>query len=58
MCVDYYSKFVEIRKLNGKTAKSVQIMLLAIFAVHGIPEAVIADNMAVTDNMAVQQQRI
>ena len=24
LCVDYYSKFVEIRKLNEKTAKSVQ----------------------------------
>ena len=45
LCVDYYSKFVEIRKLNGKTAKSVQIMLLAIFAMHRIAEEVNADNM-------------
>ena len=45
LCVDYYSKFTEIRKLNGKTAKSVQIMLLAIFAVHGVPEEVMSDNV-------------
>ena len=45
LCVDYYSKFIEIRKLCSKTAKSVQKALLAIFAVHGIPEEMIADNM-------------
>lgn len=45
LVVNYYSKFVEIRKLTRKTAKSVQKMLLAIFAVLGIPEEIIADNM-------------
>jgi len=45
LCVDYYSKFVEIRRLSGKSAKAIKPYLSAIFAVHGIPEEVIADNM-------------
>ena len=36
---------MEIRIRNGKSANAVQANVLAIFAVHRIPEEVIADNM-------------
>lgn len=45
LCVDYYSHILEIRKLQCKTTRAVKSSLLAIFAVHGLPEETIADNM-------------
>ena len=45
LVVDYYSKFPEVAFLEDKTAFSVIRQLKVIFARHGIPEEVIADNM-------------
>ena len=45
LVVDYYSKFIEIRHLQGKTAKSVAHSIMSIFSVHGIAEEIIADNL-------------
>lgn len=45
LVVDYYSKFVEIRLLQGTYAQSVVSNLKAIFSVHGIPEEIVSDNM-------------
>lgn len=43
--VDFYSHYPELRMMKGKTAKDVIMALKSIFAVHGIPVKVIADNM-------------
>lgn len=42
--VDYYSRWVEIKKLHDETSESVIIALKELFAQHGIPEMVISDN--------------
>ena len=42
--VDYYSKYPEIALLENKSAPSVILHLKSIFARHGIPEELIADN--------------
>ena len=42
--VHYYSRFVEIAKLNKTTAEEVVRHCKSIFARHGIPEEVISDN--------------
>ncbi|KAA0714109.1 Retrovirus-related Pol polyprotein from transposon opus [Triplophysa tibetana] len=44
MCVDYYSKFPEIAKLNDTTSKSVILALKSMFSRHGIADVVISDN--------------
>lgn len=43
--VDFYSKWIELVKLKGKTAHHVNIELLRLFAQFGIPHTIIADNM-------------
>jgi hypothetical protein len=43
--VDFYSHYPELRLLAGKTAKDVIMALKSVFAVHGVPVEVIADNM-------------
>ncbi|WAQ95108.1 LOW QUALITY PROTEIN: hypothetical protein MAR_007579 [Mya arenaria] len=43
--VDYFSKCVELRQINGKNAPTVERHLMAIFAVHGLPQHIVADNM-------------
>lgn len=47
LTVDYFSKYVEIPLLQDKTAQSVILALYikSVFARHGIPEEIIADNM-------------
>jgi hypothetical protein len=45
LVVDYYSKFPEIALLHDKTASSVVTAMKSIFARHGIPDVIIADNM-------------
>jgi len=40
-----FSHFPELRLIKGKTAKVVIGALRSIFAVHGVPVEVIADNM-------------
>lgn len=42
---DYYSKWIELMKLNGKTAKEINMKLMQIFATHGYPSIIIADNV-------------
>lgn len=43
--IDYYSKWIELRELNCKSASGVIMALKSIFSVHGIPKTLISDNM-------------
>lgn len=43
--VDFFSKWIELIKLKGKTAKDINIELLRIFSSFGYPHIIIADNM-------------
>ena len=44
--VDYYSKYPELARLSyGKSASVIITHLNSIFARHGIPEVIVADNM-------------
>lgn len=43
--VDCMSHFRELRMMNGKTAEHVVMPLKSIFAVHGAPHSIMADNM-------------
>ncbi|MES9901692.1 MAG: RNase H-like domain-containing protein, partial [Sedimenticola sp.] len=45
LVVDYYSKFIEIRHLHGKTAQSIISNVKKIFGVHGIVDEIVSDNM-------------
>ena len=42
--VDYYSRYIEIARLNRPTTTEVVIHLKSIFARHGIPETLHSDN--------------
>ena len=42
--VDYFSKFPEISRLQIKTASSIITHLKSIFARHGVPDELVADN--------------
>lgn len=42
---DYYSKWLEIRKIKDKNAQNVMLTFKNCFETHGIPEYLIADNM-------------
>ena len=52
--VDFHSHYPELRKLSSKTSKDVIIALRSIFAVHGVPINVIADNMPFGSEMLRQ----
>lgn len=43
--VDYFSKWIDVVQLKSKTTNSVISQLKTIFATHGIPTHLIADNM-------------
>ncbi|XP_048586615.1 uncharacterized protein K02A2.6-like [Nematostella vectensis] len=43
--VDYYSKFIEVCLLRDKTAATAKSHMKSIFARHGIPEELVADNV-------------
>ena len=45
LLVDYYSKYPEVLQMTSKTAQATITKLKLIFARHGIPRIVIADNM-------------
>ena len=44
LCVDYFSRYPEVVKLNSTTSKGVIEALKSIFARHGTPETLISDN--------------
>ena len=44
LIVDYYSRYIEISKLNHLTADAIVTHTKSIFARHGIPEVVYSDN--------------
>ena len=43
--IDYYSKYIEAIRLNGKTSSDIIRCLSEIFSRHGYPPTLIADNM-------------
>jgi hypothetical protein len=43
--IDYFSKYPEVLRVNQKTAGSVIRAAKEVFARHGIPERIVADNM-------------
>jgi transposase InsO family protein len=45
LVVDYFSKYPEAMQVESKTAETAITYLKSVFARHGIPETVIADNM-------------
>lgn len=45
LMVNYYSKFVELEKLNSTTSKSVILNMKSIFARHGIPLTIVSDGV-------------
>ena len=45
LIVDYYSKYPEVMQMCSKTAQATIAKLKMVFARHGIPEIVMADNM-------------
>ena len=45
LVVDFYSKYPEVIPMKSKTAKATIVALKSIFARHGIPNKIIADNM-------------
>lgn len=42
--IEYYSRWIEIKKLTSLTSDSVITRLKAIFTTHGIPDIVVSDN--------------
>eukprot|EP00057_Strongylocentrotus_purpuratus_P018713 XP_011673187.1 PREDICTED: uncharacterized protein K02A2.6-like [Strongylocentrotus purpuratus] len=42
--VDYYSRWIEVKQLQGQSTMAVISSLKEIFAVHGIPDLVVSDN--------------
>ena len=44
LVVDYYSRWLEIKRLHSQTSDYVMNILKELFATHGIPEIVISDN--------------
>ena len=43
--VDYYSKYPEVARLTSKNSEAVILAMKEMFAHHGIPDRLIADNM-------------
>ena len=43
--VNFYSHFLELRMIKGKTSRDVISALKSIFSIHGVPVDVVADNM-------------
>ena len=44
LIVDYYSRYIEVARMNRTTAEDVILLTKGIFARHGIPEVVVSDN--------------
>ena len=45
LVVDYFSKYPEVTRLSNKDSEAVIMAMKYMFARHGIPERLIADNM-------------
>ena len=45
LVVDYFSKNPEVTRINDKNSETVILAMKEMFACHGIPEEIIADNM-------------
>lgn len=45
VAVDFYSHYPEIRVMRQKRGEDVVMALKSIFAVHGVPQEILADNM-------------
>ena len=45
LVVDYFSKYPEVARLSSKNSEAVIMAMKDMFACHGIPETLIADNM-------------
>ena len=45
MVIDYYSKYIEAIRLNGKASSDIIRCLNEIFSKHGYPQTLVADNM-------------
>ena len=54
LVVDYYSKYPEVVLVESKTAESTIAVLKSIFARHGIPNTIVADNMPFNSKMFKQ----
>jgi transposase InsO family protein len=52
--VDYYSKFLEISLLKDKSSQAVITSMKSVFARHGIPDEVVADNMPFSSKECLQ----
>ncbi len=52
--VDYYSKFPEISLLKDKSSQAVITSMKSVFARHGIPDEVVADNMPFSSKECLQ----
>ena len=44
LVVDYYSRYIEVAKLNSTTSQAIINHLKSIFSRHGMPERVVSDN--------------
>ena len=42
--IDYYSRWIDIKRLDNMSSKSIVHVLKEIFASHGIPDIIISDN--------------
>jgi transposase InsO family protein len=52
--VDYYSKFPKISLLKDKSSQAVITSMKSVFARHGIPDEVVADNMPFSSKECLQ----
>lgn len=43
--IDYYSKWIELKKIKNKSSAEIILRWMEIFAIHGVPRTVIADNV-------------
>ena len=42
--VDYYSRWIEFRKLTSLTSEHTIVVMKEVFATHGIPDVIMSDN--------------
>lgn len=52
--VDYYSNWIELHPLKGKTAKDIFTVFKYVFSTHGVPAELVSDNMPYNANKIKQ----